>query len=120
MLYSPKYVPTQSLESRKPCRVGDNCGVHDCSWGYLIATGSDFEFEECHMNVARRSITNILYFEKIDVQKVKVKNRIHHNITIDNETDVLKELNLTPFNFDTTIHFFKMIHVLINPWKRSV
>lgn len=39
-----------------------NCGIHMCSWAFIICTGNVYEFSEDVMGIIRRSISNILVY----------------------------------------------------------
>ena len=73
--YYPPDVPSQILEKRSDDTVGGNCGVHICSWAFIIASGIEFYFTENNMNDVRRSIANVLYFYKS--KKLNTKSYKH-------------------------------------------
>ena len=56
-LYVPQDNPSQISSSGK---VGGNCEVHVCTWGYIIASGDYYKFTENDMEVARKGIANFL------------------------------------------------------------
>lgn len=58
-LHQPKDVPSQKRKGI----VGGNCGVHVCTWVYIIAAGCYTTFTQQNMDAARRGIATFL-FEK--------------------------------------------------------
>jgi len=54
------YIPRDVLSQKINNNVGGNCGVHICTWGYIIASGSYTPFCEEDMSTARKDIANYL------------------------------------------------------------
>lgn len=48
-----------------PCQIrngvaGGNCGAHICAWAYIIASGSNYAFDENDMSTARKGIAKFI------------------------------------------------------------
>lgn len=121
LLHSPNDIPTQRMETRIHDVVGGNCGVHICAWGYTIMSGCEYEFTEGDMDTVRRSIMNILYFEKIPKPNKEPRIRADPVPVFVQENDpyLLEEEHTVPLNHEKTIDFFKSLHIFINPHQRN-
>ena len=99
-VYSPTDIPLQKHTS---------CGVHVCSWAYIITSGNTYLFEDENMNTARRSIANILMQFKITMnRKRRIKmNKKNVQELPDQEIVSLEVKNNVPLEFPSTLEFFR-------------
>lgn len=74
-LYKPTDNPSQITPMTD--RVSGNCGVHVCTWAYLIASGTIHYFSENDMNIVRVGIVNFLCHMNMsqDLQSRLIKSR---------------------------------------------
>lgn len=69
VLYSPQDTPSQLLNGK----ISGSCGVHVCTWAYIVASGTYIHLSEKDMNTIRKGIANFLINAEIDKA---VENRI--------------------------------------------
>lgn len=61
-------------------RLSGNCGIHLCTWAYIIDTGSATNFEESQMSNLRKSIAQILYEVPEDDKNMKVSKSVLNSL----------------------------------------
>jgi len=107
--------------------VGGNCGVHVCTWAYIIASGSYTRFSEVDMNVARKGIAsylaNSVSDKRTENKTIKSRDLILSNtekqsISIEKlSVKSLKTSESTPFYFTNTFEFAASLHLIIENEK---
>lgn len=73
------------------------------------------------MDIVRKSIANILYFENI-TRKAPLRKQIVPSIPVvieENDPNLINVSNDIPFEHRSTIEFFKSLSMYINPWQKS-
>lgn len=118
-LHTPKDVPIQKMNDN----VGGNCGVHICTWGYIIASGSYTPFCEEDMSAARKGIANYLVNgvsnKRIEKQIIKYRNVVLSNNEKRLNTSTkfnwkeLKKSENPPFHFIDMFQFTSSLYLII-------
>lgn len=124
-LYAPTDIPGQI--GRDGVFRG-NCGVHVCCWALTIATCSNISFTEDDMSSARIALANILHHSKTDLNRMRLTNKKRKLLCLDaQQTEKSTAITASteesimvkrepPMNFDTTVEFCAILH-LLNPYS---
>lgn len=110
-LFIPKDIPTQF--SSKP-EFRNNCGVHLCSWIYLLCLRKKMKFSEENMNIARKGIATMLYDCEIS-REIKKKTIEMRSVLLDNNDPhmIVKEFydiniyHCVPHAYESTFDFIR-------------
>ncbi|KYN10224.1 hypothetical protein ALC57_17639, partial [Trachymyrmex cornetzi] len=117
-LYIPQDVPSQIINND----VGGNCGVHVCTWAYIIASDSYTKFSEDDMSAARKGIAKCL---ANSISNKRIENKIIKSrqlILESNEKEIpsekfnLNKLNKSeniPFHFENTVESAASLYFIL-------
>lgn len=114
-LYIPDDIPKQV---DKAGNINGNCGVHVCTWAYILCSGNYKTFSDDDMTYVRKIIANLIAYNS-EIRQLKINkdncNVAHENLTISGKSEkkMIYQRHPPIMSFESTFEFLASLHIIL-------